>query len=111
MNTVCVSDGTVAIKIEGMDKLWSFKGALNIPRKAIVKAYLRPENMKPPRLRAPGTYLPHIIAAGTYRGLGKKEFWDTHFQGDCVVFDLAGFDYTRVVVDVPDARSLLEALA
>ncbi len=111
MNRVTVTDEAVEITIEGLDKLWSFKGMVTIPRDAIVKVYLRPEDMKPPWLRATGTYLPKAIAAGTYHGSERKEFWNTHFRDDCVVFDLAGFDYTRVVIDVPNAQELIETLS
>jgi len=111
MNTVRITDEEVEIKVEGLDKLWSFKGKVTIPRKCIAKIYLRPNDMKPPWLRAPGTYLPKVIAAGTYQGSDRKEFWNTHFNDKCVVFELTDFDYTRVVVDVPNPQELIGELS
>ncbi|MFO7609148.1 MAG: hypothetical protein R6X35_08100 [Candidatus Krumholzibacteriia bacterium] len=111
MNKVTVTADQVAIEIEGWDKLWSFKGELKIPREAIARVYPRPKEMMPPWLKAPGTYLPKVIAAGTYRGAEGKEFWSTHFNDDCVVFDLKDFDFTRVVVDVPDAGALIAMIS
>jgi len=110
MNTITITDEIVEIEVEGLDKLWSFKGKLTIPRSSINKIYIRPKELKPPWLRAPGTYLPKLIAAGTYHGSGRKEFWNTHFREDCVVFDLNDFDYTRVVVDVNEAKELIDKL-
>ncbi|WP_022670877.1 hypothetical protein [Hippea alviniae] len=111
MNTVNITDKTVEIEVEGFDKLWSLKGKLTIPRKSINRAYLRPEGLKPRWLRVPGTYLPKVIAAGTYYGQGRKEFWNTHFREDCLVFDLIDFDYTRVVIDVDGAQEIIDKLS
>ncbi len=111
MNTATVSDDTVEIKLHGFDKIWAFKSRLNIPRQSIRKVYLRPKDLRPPWLRAPGTYLPWVIAAGTYRGSGRKEFWSSHFRENCMVFDLEGFKYTRVVVDIDNARELVRQLS
>jgi hypothetical protein len=111
MNAVTITGDSVEIDVQGLDQLWSFKGKLTIPRTSISRAYLRPNDLRPPWLKAPGTYLPKVIAAGTYHGSGRKEFWNTHFDEDCVVFDLAGFDYTRVVIDVPNAQELIETLS
>lgn len=108
MNTVTITEEEVKIEVEGLDKLWSFKGKLTIPRSSISKVYIRPKELKPPWLRAPGTYLPKLIAAGTYYGSERKEFWNTHFGEHCMVFDLNDFDYTRVVVDVNDAKELID---
>jgi hypothetical protein len=111
MNRIEITEESIEITIEGWDKLWSFKGKLTIPRKLISGVYRRPKDMKPPWLRAPGTYLPKVIAAGTYHGSDRKEFWNTHFDDECVVFDLNNFDYTCVVVDVPDAQKLITKLS
>jgi len=111
MNTVTITDEEVKIEVEGLDRLWSFKGKLTIPRSSISKISIRPKGLKPPWLRAPGTYLPKVIAAGTYHGSDRKEFWNTHFNEDCVVFDLKDFDYTRVVVDINHAKELINKLS
>lgn len=111
MNKVTLTEESVEITIEGLDKLWSFKGKVTIPRDHIAKVHLRPEGMHPPWLRAPGTYVPQTIAAGTYHGAEGKEFWNTRFRDDCVAFELKNFEYTRVVIDVPNAQELISALS
>ena len=108
MNTVTITNVSVEIEVGGLDKLWSLKGKIKIPRSSINKLYLRPKELKPPWLRIPGTYIPKVIAAGTYRSSGRKEFWNTHFRKDCIVFELNDFDYTRVVVDVNGAQELID---
>jgi hypothetical protein len=111
MNQVTVTDKAVKITIGGLNKLWAFKGMLTIPRDTIEKVSLRSKEMRPPWRRARGTHLPNVFAAGTYHGSEGKEFWNTHFRDDCVVFDLEGFDYSRVVIDVSNAQKLIETLS
>lgn len=111
MNKLTVTDEAVEIKVEGFDRIWSLKGHVIIPRGAIVRVYPRPQGMTPPWLRAPGTYVPHVIAAGTYHGPKGTEFWNTHFNDDCIVFDLMNFKYSRVVIDTPAAKKLIAALS
>ena len=48
MNTITITDEIVEIEVEGLDKLWSFKGKLTIPRNSISKIYIRPKELKPP---------------------------------------------------------------
>jgi hypothetical protein len=69
---------------------------------------------RPPWVRAPGTFFPGVIAAGIFRGKGRKEFWDTRFDGHAVRIELSGTAFTRLVVDVADpdaARRLLTSAA
>ncbi|MFI2472823.1 hypothetical protein [Nocardia xishanensis] len=51
------------------------------------------------------------IAAGTCRdGKGRKEFWDTRFDGKAIRIDLACGPFTRIVVDVADPHAAIGAL-
>lgn len=111
MNVVTIADKSVDIEVSGMDKLWSFKSRIEIPRNSIDKVYLRPKELKPPRLRIAGLRIPNLIVAGTYRGSGRKEFWNTHRCRECIVFDLRDFDYTRVVIEVNGAHQLIDKLS
>lgn len=101
----------LVLDIKGWDQLWSLKGAITIPRASIVRATRFDGELRPPLWRMPGTSIPGVIAAGTYYGDDRKEFWMSHFGAEAVVVDLdAGAPYTRVVVDVEDADELLAAL-
>ncbi len=111
MNAVIITDKSVDIEVHGLDKLWSFKSKIEIPRNSIDKVYLCPKDMKPPWLKSTGTYIPKMIVAGTYRGAGRKEFWNTHSCKECIVFDLKDFDYTRVVIEVNGAQELINKLS
>lgn len=108
-NSVAIKDDAVEVEIEGWNKLLSFKGSITMPRGAITRVYVRPDDLRPPWVRMPGTHIPTVIAAGTYYGSERTEFWNTRFKDNCIVFELQDFDYTRVVVDVDDPSEILEA--
>jgi hypothetical protein len=111
MNKIVISKTTVRIEITGLDKIWSFKGSLTIPKDAISKVYKYDGKLMPPFWRCPGTSLPRVIIAGTYYGRGRKEFWNTHFRTGTIVFDLKNVEYTRIVVDVEDSDTILAELS
>ncbi len=111
MNKLTISKNAVRIEITGWDRIWSFKGALAIPRGSICKVYRHDGKLMPPWCRCPGTALPSVIISGTYYGRRRKEFWNTHFRNSAVVFDLKDADYTRIVVDVDDPDEILAELA
>ena len=94
----------------GWSRLWALRKSLTIPFSCIEAVYLRPRDLRPAWLKAPGTYLPWVIAAGTYMAGERTEFWNTRFKPDCLVLDLVGHEFTRVVLDHPRARELLDEL-
>ncbi|MBF6210352.1 hypothetical protein IU433_00955 [Nocardia puris] len=106
MVEVEVTRRTVTFRVVGSHRLWALRRTITVPSDAIGEVARAEPELRPPWLRAPGTYLPKVIAAGTYRdGKGRKEFWDTTFRGKAIRVDLASGPFTRLVVDVdnPDA--------
>jgi hypothetical protein len=83
------------------------KGGLEIPLARIRSITVAPADLKPQGLRAPGSALPGVIYAGTWRGRGTKEFWNVRKNRENVlVLDLEGDDYTRVAIEVDDPAAL-----
>lgn len=106
-----LSSESLELDIKGWDQLWSLKGAVTIPRASIRAVSRYDGELRPPFWRMPGTSIPGVIAAGTYYGDGRKEFWMSRFGETGVVIDLdEGAPYSRVVVDVEDLDGLLAAL-
>lgn len=56
-------------------------------------------------LRAPGTYLSGVIAAGTYYKQGDKQFVYVRRRTHPVVIELANERWARIVIGVADARA------
>ncbi|MEU4711379.1 hypothetical protein AB0G00_33645 [Nocardia salmonicida] len=111
MVEVEINDDTVTVNVLGGHRLLALRQQVVIDRAAITEIVSAEVDLRPPWVRAPGTFIPGVIAAGVYRGKGRKEFWDTTFGGSAVRIDLDGPDFTRLVVDVDDLDAVLNALA
>ncbi|MFC9969148.1 hypothetical protein [Nocardia ignorata] len=105
-----VDNDTVTVHVLGGHRLLALRQQVVIDRAAITEITTAEVDLRPPWVRAPGTFIPGVIAAGVYRGKGRKEFWDTTFGGNAVRIDLNGPDFTRLVVDVDNLDAVLDAL-
>ncbi len=110
MNKVSITKNKLTITISGLDKLLSLKGKLEIDRNKIKNAKIYDGILKPPFWRGPGTSIPKVIISGTYYGKNRKEFWNAHFKKGAIVLDLVDFEYTRIVIDTPDALKIVKEL-
>ncbi|MBF6332852.1 hypothetical protein [Nocardia transvalensis] len=109
-----VSGTTVTVHVLGAHRFLGLREQLSFDLADITEVAIAEVDRRPPWVRAPGTFFPGVIAAGTFRGKGRKEFWDTLFDGRAVRIELSGADFTRLVVDVadPDAtRRMLTSAA
>ncbi|MEV6339274.1 hypothetical protein AB0M12_31735 [Nocardia vinacea] len=111
MVEVEVTDDKVTVHVLGGHRLLALRENVTFDLADIKGVTPAPVDLRPPWVRAPGTFFPGVIAAGTYRGKGRKEFWDTRFDGHAILIDLAGPGFTRLVVDVDDPHAAMEALA
>ncbi len=71
----------MVLSIKGLHKIWAFKSRLRIPLSHV--QWVRKNNGEidsPKGWKSPGTYIPGIIIAGTYRSHGKKVFWDVAYK-------------------------------
>ena len=99
MTTVTISDGKLRVEVEGWDKLWALKSHLEIPLEH-VKGVRLAKDEKVKGIRAPGTYFPGIIAAGSFHQIGKHVFWDVHHPERAIAIDLHDERYTTLVLEV-----------
>jgi hypothetical protein len=61
-------------------------------------------------IRAPGTYLPGVIAAGTFYPEGERVFWDVHDPQKTVVIELRDERYSRLIVEVEDTPATVDSI-
>ena len=61
-------------------------------------------------MRAPGTGLPGVLALGTWRGNGGKDFAALYRGGPAVVVELEGAPFRRLLVSAHDAPAVAELL-
>ncbi|MFD8093385.1 hypothetical protein [Streptomyces malaysiensis] len=106
MALIRIDGDDLVVVIEGLDKLWSFKGSLTIPLANVRGATADPGIAAEPKgIRAPGSRVPGVITAGTFHQDGEKVFWDVRDPSKAVVVELADERYARLVLQVDDPRA------
>ena len=62
-------------------------------------------------IRAPGTGVPGVVALGTWRHRGGKDFAVVYRGGPAVIVELEGTRYRRLLVSAHDADVVVASLA
>jgi hypothetical protein len=104
MVDLSISSGNLLVNVLGADKLWAFKGSLEIPLQNVAGIRADPTIAKGwwHGWRIPGTQIPGVITAGTFYQDGKRVFWDVHNPDNTVVIELRDERYNQLVVEVDD---------
>ena len=106
MTKVSTSDGKLVIDVQGWDKLWAFKSRLEIPLEH-VSGIRSAADERARGIRAPGTYIPCVITAGTFHQIGKKVFWDVHHPERAIAIDLHDERYTTLILEVAEPEATI----
>ena len=114
MVEIQISSSEVVLRPRGLHRLWALKGEIRIPLNQLkrVDVGVTPEARQrlSRSLRLPGTYVPRVITAGSYRCNGKWAFWDVVGKGEnAVTLSTEGHHYTELVVDVSDTKATIHA--
>lgn len=108
MNTVTLSQTTLTVEPQGLDKMWSFTKRLDIPLAHVRGATWDPgANHESKGLRGPGLGLPGKWS-GTYTQGGDKHFWNVSNATDTVVIELADEHFTRLYLTTANPRQLVD---
>lgn len=112
MVDLSIAEGKLTLHVRGMDKLWAFKGRLEIPLAHIASARADPEIARGwyHGIRMPGTNVPGVITAGTFHQDGKRVFWDMHHPEKTIVLELHDETYNELVVEVEDPQAAVELI-
>ena len=106
-------DGDKAVfQVEGFDKLWAFRGQLDIPLAHILQIECDPEQARGwwHGFRLLGTQMPGLITAGTFYQHGELVFWDVHDPANTVIISLAHEHYKKLVIEVSDPAATVALL-
>lgn len=105
-----VSDGKLVMHVRGADKLWAFKGSLEIPLEHVAGIRADPAIARTwyHGLRMPGTNIPGVIAAGTFYKDHQRVFWEVHNPDNTVVIELHDERYNELVVEVADPKAAID---
>ena len=89
------------LEVLGLHKVWALKSRLEFPLSSVVSVQLNPQMADRPRgLRAPGTYIPRLITAGTFYAESKRWFWDVCDPNRALIIELKGEKYQILVIEV-----------
>jgi hypothetical protein len=101
MTKVSVTENKRIVDMLGWDKVWSFKSRVEVPLSHVGEVHSAAgERVR--GFRCPGTSLPGVITAGTYRRIRQKEFWAVHDSRQAIAIELRDEQFSRLVVQVPD---------
>lgn len=105
MAHVEIEGDRLVVVIRGLAKLWSLRSRFVIPLAHVQGATIDGGIVRDRKgVRAPGTYIPRIITAGTFHQDGERVFWDVRRGDRAVVIQLRDEKYARLVVEVDDPR-------
>ena len=114
MARVEVSDSRLLIRLDRTDKLWAFKGTLEVPLEHVVGVEVDPERARIPwsglPIREPGSRLPGMLWSGDVREQGRWAFWDVRDPERAVIIDLEDERYARLVIEVDDPAATAVAI-
>ncbi len=63
-----------------------------------------------PYLRMPGATIPWLLAVGAYVGPNQREFWCVTRRPQVLVVELAGHEFTRLVIETNDPAADMKRL-
>jgi len=99
---VDVSGGELVVRPRGLVRLWAVKNEVRVPLADVASVRLDVDRRQVPSgWRVPGTYVPGVIQAGTYRRRGEKSFWLVGRTRRVTVIECRpGSRYDRIVLQV-----------
>ncbi len=103
----------IILKLNPLESVLSLKREIEIPREAIKS--IKTGDARPGlAIRSPGTWIPGLLRAGTYRrrenGKWIKEFWFRLAWGKPITIELKNHTYKRIVIKIKNSERLKEEL-
>ena len=112
MARIEIADGTLTVHMEGFDRILALKSSVSVPLEHVVdaEADLAEASQLYHGLRLPGTAIPGVVTAGTYRKQGEWSFWDVHDPHNAVTIHLRDEHYGKLVVGVDDPAAAAQQI-
>jgi len=101
----------LVVRLNDLEKTGALRGDIRVPWSTVRDFRVSDSPFRELRgIRSPGTGLPGIIALGTWRGGGRKDFAALYRGGPCVVVTLEGSRWSRLLVSDQRAVETVEQL-
>jgi hypothetical protein len=112
MVSVTIDDGVLGVEMHGADKLWSLRSHIDIPLRNVRSIRRDPDRVREwwSGLRAPGTWIPGVVKAGTFHKDGESVFFDVHDPANTVIIELRDERYSELVLEVDDPDRVVAAV-
>jgi len=111
MATLRREGNELVVRLNDIEKLGALRGDVRVPWSAVRDVRLSEQPFRElAGMRAPGTGLPGVIALGTWRDTGGKEFAALYRGGPAVVVMLERGDWRRLLVSDHDAAETAREL-
>jgi len=112
MVSVTIDDGVLGVEMHGADKLWSLRSHLDLPLRNVRSIRRDPDVVRQwwSGLRAPGTWIPGVVKAGTFHKDGESVFFDVHDPANTVIVELRDERYSKLVLEVDDPERVVAAV-
>ena len=111
MVDVIIENDKVVFNVKGIHKVLALKSRIEVPREHIASARIDSTVFSIYKgIRAPGTYIPGLITAGTFRKDGKRIFWDVFRKSNAIVVDLVEEKYSQLVIEVAEPAVVINML-
>ncbi len=103
----------LSIEFEWYEQLWAvrFDRLMAIPIAHIQTASTAEPQCNWATVRAPGTFVPGIIKAGTYYTKQGKEFWYVTEDKNYLTLDLQDEPYRRLIITIPESQSWYDRIS
>ncbi|WP_310481418.1 hypothetical protein [Chamaesiphon sp. VAR_48_metabat_403] len=94
----------LTIELEWYEQLWAvtLERQMHIPLDRIDRATTDEPQSNWAEIRAPGTFLPGVIKAGTYYTKRGREFWYVTTDNNYLTLELHDEPYRQIVITIPD---------
>jgi len=111
MNLSIVGD-KLLIDLEWYEQLWAFtlNKTFEIPLNHIKRVSTEEPQSSWAEIRAPGTFLPGVIKAGTYYTRNGREFWYVTAEQDYLVLELEDEPFKKMVLTISQSEAWLERI-
>lgn len=103
-------DDRLLVRPVGLVRLWAVSSGIDVPITSVSDVGLSERRGLVRGMRWPGTYLPGIMTAGTFRSRGERDLWMVGRADKVVVIELHDQRYRNVIVQVEDPEAAVEAL-
>jgi hypothetical protein len=101
----------LVVKLNDLEKAGALRGDVRVPWSAVRDLRVTEHPFRELKgIRSPGTGVPGVIALGTYRSAGGKDFAALYRGGPAVVVTLEGVGWRRLLVSDHHATALVEQL-